>query len=155
MWERESSHFTEYRLLPIHYPTCIHNVGKIKQKLLTPHLVRVGLSGKIVSILLQLLMVQQLMASLALGAKCDWDLLKELRFSLGIKSRQVWDVRMLFSYKCATASGSRHLSSRYLAPLGKIPQGLWRIFIKYVERLSIQITLQLSCSLEVFPHSSL
>ena len=26
------------------------------------------------------------------------------------------------------ASGSRHLSSRYLAPLGKIPHGLWRIY---------------------------
>ena len=46
------------------------------------------------------------------------------------------------------------MSSRYLAPLGKIPQGLWRIFIKYVEGLSIQIMFELSCSLEVFPHSS-
>lgn len=45
--------------------------GKLKITTLTPHLVRVGLSGKIVSILLQLLMVQQLMASPALGAKCD------------------------------------------------------------------------------------
>ena len=50
------------------YPQCGENQTKIT---LTPHLVRVGLSGKIVSILLQLLMVQQLMASLALGAKCD------------------------------------------------------------------------------------